>query len=83
MYSYGVPPSAWTGSVDILLEYKSSQTPGRYGQCWVFAVVVKTGKDATAQDCFNVKEISPQEHFVYILAQGPSKLWVFWDGVNT
>uniref|UniRef100_A0A8D0SF31 Coagulation factor XIII A chain n=2 Tax=Sus scrofa TaxID=9823 RepID=A0A8D0SF31_PIG len=42
VYSYGVPPSAWTGSVDILLEYKSSQTPVRYGQCWVFAGVFNT-----------------------------------------
>ncbi|KAB0355001.1 hypothetical protein FD755_022460 [Muntiacus reevesi] len=41
-YAYGVPPSAWTGSVDILLEYKSSQKPVRYGQCWVFAGVFNT-----------------------------------------
>ncbi|KAI4530777.1 hypothetical protein MG293_018635 [Ovis ammon polii] len=42
VYAYGVPPSAWTGSVDILLEYKSSQKPVRYGQCWVFAGVFNT-----------------------------------------
>uniref|UniRef100_A0A8C3YG46 Coagulation factor XIII A chain n=1 Tax=Catagonus wagneri TaxID=51154 RepID=A0A8C3YG46_9CETA len=42
VYAYGIPPSAWTGSVDILLEYKSSQTPVRYGQCWVFAGVFNT-----------------------------------------
>ncbi|XP_037700439.1 LOW QUALITY PROTEIN: coagulation factor XIII A chain [Choloepus didactylus] len=41
-YDYGVPPSAWTGSVDILLEYQSSKTPVRYGQCWVFAGVFNT-----------------------------------------
>lgn len=41
-YSYGVPPSAWTGSVDILLEYQSSKNPVRYGQCWVFAGVFNT-----------------------------------------
>ncbi|OWK13241.1 F13A1 [Cervus elaphus hippelaphus] len=41
-YAYGVPPSAWTGSLDILLEYKSSQKPVRYGQCWVFAGVFNT-----------------------------------------
>ncbi|XP_004628508.1 coagulation factor XIII A chain [Octodon degus] len=42
VYAYGVPPSAWTGSVDILLEYKSSDNPVRYGQCWVFAGVFNT-----------------------------------------
>uniref|UniRef100_H0V529 Coagulation factor XIII A chain n=1 Tax=Cavia porcellus TaxID=10141 RepID=H0V529_CAVPO len=42
IYAYGVPPSAWTGSVDILLEYKSSQNPVQYGQCWVFAGVFNT-----------------------------------------
>ncbi|XP_076999733.1 coagulation factor XIII A chain [Tamandua tetradactyla] len=42
VYAYGVPPSAWTGSVDILLEYRSSETPVQYGQCWVFAGVFNT-----------------------------------------
>ncbi|KAF6108658.1 coagulation factor XIII A chain [Phyllostomus discolor] len=42
IYAYGVPPSAWTGSIDILLEYQSSQNPVRYGQCWVFAGVFNT-----------------------------------------
>ncbi|XP_066124523.1 coagulation factor XIII A chain isoform X2 [Saccopteryx bilineata] len=42
VYAYGVPPSAWTGSIDILLEYQSSQNPVRYGQCWVFAGVFNT-----------------------------------------
>lgn len=42
IYAYGVPPSAWTGSVDILLEYRSSESPVRYGQCWVFAGVFNT-----------------------------------------
>ncbi|NXF88816.1 F13A factor, partial [Eubucco bourcierii] len=41
-YIYGVAPSAWTGSVDILLEYYSSKQPVRYGQCWVFAGVFNT-----------------------------------------
>ncbi|GAB5571250.1 coagulation factor XIII A chain isoform X1 [Prionailurus iriomotensis] len=30
IYAYGVPPSAWTGSVDILLEYQSTKNPVRY-----------------------------------------------------
>ncbi|XP_060100173.1 coagulation factor XIII A chain [Heteronotia binoei] len=42
VYDYGVPPSAWTGSVDILLEYYSSKESVRYGQCWVFAGVFNT-----------------------------------------
>uniref|UniRef100_A0A803U191 protein-glutamine gamma-glutamyltransferase n=1 Tax=Anolis carolinensis TaxID=28377 RepID=A0A803U191_ANOCA len=42
VYDYGVAPSAWTGSVDILLEYHSSREPVRYGQCWVFAGVFNT-----------------------------------------
>ncbi|XP_037374716.1 coagulation factor XIII A chain [Talpa occidentalis] len=42
VYAYGVPPSAWTGSTDILLEYRSSERPVRYGQCWVFAGVFNT-----------------------------------------
>ncbi|XP_007933535.1 coagulation factor XIII A chain [Orycteropus afer afer] len=42
VYAYGIPPSAWTGSVDILLEYRSSEKPVRYGQCWVFAGVFNT-----------------------------------------
>ncbi|XP_012589609.1 PREDICTED: coagulation factor XIII A chain [Condylura cristata] len=42
IYAYGVPPSAWTGSTDILLEYRSSKKPVRYGQCWVFAGVFNT-----------------------------------------
>uniref|UniRef100_A0A7N5JVP0 Coagulation factor XIII A chain n=1 Tax=Ailuropoda melanoleuca TaxID=9646 RepID=A0A7N5JVP0_AILME len=42
IYAYGVPPSAWTGSVDILLEYQSTKSPVQYGQCWVFAGVFNT-----------------------------------------
>ncbi|XP_063779165.1 coagulation factor XIII A chain [Pseudophryne corroboree] len=41
-YSFGVSPSAWTGSVEILLEYFSSGLPVKYGQCWVFAGVFTT-----------------------------------------
>ncbi|XP_058031258.1 coagulation factor XIII A chain [Ahaetulla prasina] len=42
IYEYGVAPSSWTGSVDILLEYYSTKEPVRYGQCWVFAGVFNT-----------------------------------------
>ncbi|KAM4028339.1 coagulation factor XIII A chain [Anomaloglossus baeobatrachus] len=41
-YTYGVSPSAWTGSIEILLEYYSSKLSVKYGQCWVFAGVFTT-----------------------------------------
>ncbi|KAM9836730.1 coagulation factor XIII A chain [Aulostomus maculatus] len=41
-YAYGVPPTSWTGSTDILLAYASSKMPVRYAQCWVYAAVFNT-----------------------------------------
>uniref|UniRef100_A0A182WGY9 Transglutaminase-like domain-containing protein n=1 Tax=Anopheles minimus TaxID=112268 RepID=A0A182WGY9_9DIPT len=41
-YDDGTAPSAWTGSVKILQEYFETQSPVRYGQCWVFAGVLTT-----------------------------------------
>lgn len=44
-YAGGESPSSWTGSVDILRKWKSSGfRPVRYGQCWVFAGVLNTGR---------------------------------------
>lgn len=44
-YAGGENPSSWTGSVDILRRWKSSGfRPVRYGQCWVFAGVLNTGR---------------------------------------
>lgn len=44
-YDGGESPSSWTGSVDILRKWKSSGfRPVRYGQCWVFAGVLTTGR---------------------------------------
>lgn len=44
-YSKGVSPSAWSGSVEILRKYHSSNgTPVAYGQCWVFSGVTTTGE---------------------------------------
>ncbi|XP_036406645.1 coagulation factor XIII A chain [Megalops cyprinoides] len=41
-YTYGVAPTSWTGSVEILLTYASSQQPVCYAQCWVYAAVFNT-----------------------------------------
>ncbi|XP_072232624.1 coagulation factor XIII A chain [Leuresthes tenuis] len=38
-YTYGVAPTSWTGSTDILLSYASSKMPVCYAQCWVYAAV--------------------------------------------
>ncbi|NXU55018.1 TGM3 glutamyltransferase, partial [Turnix velox] len=44
-YDGGKNPSSWTGSVEILHSWKKSGfRPVRYGQCWVFAAVLTTGK---------------------------------------
>ncbi|KAL6490925.1 hypothetical protein MHYP_G00012700 [Metynnis hypsauchen] len=42
-YMYGVAPTSWTGSVEILLNYSSSGgMPVCYAQCWVYAAVFNT-----------------------------------------
>ncbi|KAA0722821.1 Coagulation factor XIII A chain [Triplophysa tibetana] len=42
-YMDGVPPTSWTGSVEILLDYINSKgTPVCYAQCWVYAAVFNT-----------------------------------------
>lgn len=42
-YSRGTNPSAWVGSVEILLSYLRTGYSVPYGQCWVFAGVTTTG----------------------------------------
>jgi hypothetical protein len=44
-YEDGTAPAAWTGSVPILEGYLDSGSEVKYGQCWVFAGVVATGKE--------------------------------------
>ncbi|KAJ8268847.1 hypothetical protein COCON_G00114540 [Conger conger] len=41
-YSFGVAPTSWTSSVEILVTYASSRQPVNYGQCWVYAAVFNT-----------------------------------------
>uniref|UniRef100_A0A672FW35 protein-glutamine gamma-glutamyltransferase n=1 Tax=Salarias fasciatus TaxID=181472 RepID=A0A672FW35_SALFA len=41
-YTYGVSPTSWTGSTEILLTYASSKMPVCYAQCWVYAAVFNT-----------------------------------------
>ncbi|XP_044039275.1 coagulation factor XIII A chain [Siniperca chuatsi] len=41
-YTYGVAPTSWTGSTDILLSYASSKMPVCYAQCWVYAAIFNT-----------------------------------------
>lgn len=44
-YSDGVLPTKWNGSGDILRQWAASHLrPVKYGQCWVFAGVMCTGK---------------------------------------
>lgn len=39
-YSAGKAPGSWSGSLDILQQYSTSNTAVRYGQCWVFGGVL-------------------------------------------
>uniref|UniRef100_A0A7N9AWJ8 protein-glutamine gamma-glutamyltransferase n=1 Tax=Mastacembelus armatus TaxID=205130 RepID=A0A7N9AWJ8_9TELE len=41
-YTYGVAPTSWTGSTEILLTYYKSRMPVCYAQCWVYAAVFNT-----------------------------------------
>ncbi|KAL2103304.1 hypothetical protein ACEWY4_000172 [Coilia grayii] len=51
-YSFGVKPSYWTGSEDILRQWNYTNClPVRYGQCWVFAAVNCTVSRALGIPC--------------------------------
>ena len=40
----GTPPTAWSGSEAILVEYSQTKKPVKYAQCWVFGGVLTTSK---------------------------------------
>lgn len=66
-YTYGVAPTSWTGSTDILLGYASSKMPVCYAQCWVYAAVFNTCEILTGATCvshFLVSLTSPLNHFM-------------------
>uniref|UniRef100_A0A3B4UUT8 protein-glutamine gamma-glutamyltransferase n=1 Tax=Seriola dumerili TaxID=41447 RepID=A0A3B4UUT8_SERDU len=41
-FSMGTPPTSWTGSVKILLQFVNTGVPICFAQCWVFAGVFNT-----------------------------------------
>ena len=44
-YDGGVSPTHWNGSVEVLRRWlKYGGNPVKYGQCWVFAAVMCTGR---------------------------------------
>lgn len=49
-YSRGTNPSAWVGSVEILLSYLRTGSSVPFGQCWVFAGVTTTGSGGMGRD---------------------------------
>lgn len=44
-YDGGMSPTHWNGSVEVLRRWlKNGSNPVKYGQCWVFAAVMCTGR---------------------------------------
>lgn len=43
-FSGGTAPTKWAGSVEIMQKFFEKKKPVKYGQCWVFAGVLSTGK---------------------------------------
>ncbi|XP_032833350.2 coagulation factor XIII A chain-like [Petromyzon marinus] len=57
-YRNGVPPTAWNGSVDILLRYGRVGRPVRYGQCWVFSGLLTTVLRCLGIPCRSISNFS-------------------------
>ncbi|XP_078475656.1 LOW QUALITY PROTEIN: coagulation factor XIII A chain-like [Lampetra planeri] len=57
-YRNGVPPTAWNGSVDILLRYGLTGRPVRYGQCWVFSGLLVTVLRCLGIPCRSISNFS-------------------------
>nr|KAG5707190.1 hypothetical protein BaRGS_017874 [Batillaria attramentaria] len=53
-YSGGTPPTVWTDSTAILLEYAETKQPVKYGQCWVFSHVLTAVCRALGLPCRSV-----------------------------
>lgn len=75
-YLDGVNPAEWTGSVAILKQWHAAGCqPVRYGQCWVFAAIMCTGRERNGPPGENPKCSGPRHsrlnHSRSSLAQVP------------
>lgn len=80
-YSDGTNPAEWTGSVAILKQWHATGCqPVRYGQCWVFAAIMCTGREQVGpgeitRKC-NGSCTSPPNNFCPHLTQfSPRDIW--------
>lgn len=61
-YSMGKPPTSWTGSTKILLQYANTGVPVCFAQCWVYAGVFNTCKHVL---CLLHPASPPQNHLTF------------------
>ncbi|GBG31326.1 Protein-glutamine gamma-glutamyltransferase 2 [Hondaea fermentalgiana] len=89
-------PELWTSSVDILMRWKETGKPTKYGQCWVFAALLNTlmrgigigSRQLTAfgswMDASNRHDVHHRYHHVideyYAIEDGSTKT-IYLDGV--
>lgn len=66
-YTYGVAPTSWTGSTEILLTYASSRMPVCYAQCWVYAAVFNTCESLTESFLFDSCPRSRKSAFLFLV----------------
>lgn len=77
-YSGGKSPNSWNGSVAILVNWKQSGYKSvRYGQCWVFAAVLATGRFNLTERYWLHKSIKENAKH---LPKSDSKKLVDWHG---